>query len=167
MCGFGGGRPLRVRAVATFLRVFQPPDLFYQTKSYGVTTAPGSTVRRGGYLVAALIHKTPAGLSPRLIPGSRQSLSELRGRIVFDCRIANNPAMISSLHSKRDFVAVKKSRKTKEQIVTALRRFAFVAFPCRSYSGKAEARTFMKSGSPPLNTFPACCCWGSLLKNFP
>ena len=37
-------------------------------------TAPGSTVRRGGPLDAALIHNT-GWVSPRLIPGSPQSLS--------------------------------------------------------------------------------------------
>jgi hypothetical protein len=39
-------------------------------------------------LEGVLIHNTPAGLSPHLIPGSRQSLSKVRARIVFNCRTA-------------------------------------------------------------------------------
>ena len=40
------------------------PHPLFKTKSSGDNDCTGSTVRRGGYLVAVLIHKEPAGLVP-------------------------------------------------------------------------------------------------------
>jgi hypothetical protein len=44
-------------------------------------TAPGSTVRRGGYLVAVLIHKTPGRASPRLVPSPSASRSNFHASV--------------------------------------------------------------------------------------
>jgi len=44
-------------------------------------TAPGSTVRRGGYLVAVLIHKTPGRASPRLVPSPSASRSNFHAYV--------------------------------------------------------------------------------------
>jgi len=67
---------------------FPTAGSFLPTEMLGSDDCTGLNGAERRLLEGVLIHNTPAGLSPRLIPGARQSLSKVRARIVFNCRTA-------------------------------------------------------------------------------
>jgi hypothetical protein len=70
-------------------------------EAYREATAPGSTVRGGGYLVAVLIHKTPGRASPRLVPSPSASRSNFHANVSH--RRGRTDAFEAGKQERRDY----------------------------------------------------------------